>query len=134
MDSLLALACDCTSAGGTHCPGVLLQPLRRVGDDKERNRSGEKAPLRITNVIHTYYNKRMTSSDPKPSMLFMSASRLNAKPVNQLISVRLSEDLISRLAEVGNAEHLSMSDTIRLVLERGLSATAKKKTKKGTTP
>ena len=76
----------------------------------------------------------MTSSDPKPSMLFMSASRLNAKPVNQLVSVRLSEDLISRLAEVGNAEHLSMSDTIRLVLERGLSATAKKKTKKGTTP
>ena len=134
MDSWLALACDCKSAGGTHCPGVLLQPLRRVGDDKEQNRSGEKAPFCSTDVIQTYYNEPMTSSDPKPSMLFMSASRLNAKPVNQLISVRLSEDLISRLAEVGNAEHLSMSDTIRLVLERGLSATTKKKTKKGTTP
>jgi hypothetical protein len=37
--------------------------------------------------------------------------------------VRLPEDLLRRLAEVGNLEALGMSDTIRLVLERGLSAT-----------
>ncbi len=39
-----------------------------------------------------------------------------------LVSVRLADDLVRRLAEVGNAEGLAMSDTIRLVLERGLSA------------
>ncbi len=32
-----------------------------------------------------------------------------------------------RLAEVGNAEGLAMSDTIRLVLERGLAASKRKK-------
>jgi hypothetical protein len=37
--------------------------------------------------------------------------------------VRLPDDLLQRLAEVGNAEALGMSDTIRLVLERGLNAT-----------
>jgi hypothetical protein len=35
----------------------------------------------------------------------------------------LSEDLLERLAAVGNSEGLAMSDTIRLVLERGLAAT-----------
>jgi hypothetical protein len=30
---------------------------------------------------------------------------------------------LQRLADVGNAEALGMSDTIRLVLERGLNAT-----------
>ena len=37
-----------------------------------------------------------------------------------------------RLAEVGNDEGLAMSDTIRLVLERGLGAT--RKPKKGRQP
>jgi antitoxin component of RelBE/YafQ-DinJ toxin-antitoxin module len=39
-----------------------------------------------------------------------------------LISVRLADELLQRLAEVGNEEGLAMSDTIRLVLERGLAA------------
>jgi hypothetical protein len=46
---------------------------------------------------------------------------------SRLISVRLPEDLLQRLAEVGNAEALGMSDTIRLVLERGLNATKNSK-------
>jgi antitoxin component of RelBE/YafQ-DinJ toxin-antitoxin module len=36
--------------------------------------------------------------------------------------VRLADELLQRLAEVGNEEGLAMSDTIRLVLERGLAA------------
>jgi hypothetical protein len=46
------------------------------------------------------------------------ASRPNA---SHLISIRLPDELMQRLAAVGNDEALSMSDTIRLVLERGLS-------------
>jgi hypothetical protein len=41
---------------------------------------------------------------------------------SHLISIRLPDDLLQRLAVVGNEESLSMSDTIRLVLERGLTA------------
>jgi hypothetical protein len=43
--------------------------------------------------------------------------------------VRLSDDLVRRLAVVGNDEGLAMSDTIRVVLERGLTAPKRKKTK-----
>ena len=68
----------------------------------------------------------------KPSAYFMAESRMSAKPVSKLISIRLSEDLLERLARVGNAEGLAMSDTIRLVLERGLSKSPPtKKPKKG---
>jgi hypothetical protein len=41
--------------------------------------------------------------------------------------VRLPEELLQRLAIVGNSEGLAMSDTIRLVLERGLREKKKKK-------
>lgn len=58
-----------------------------------------------------------------PSRYFMSSSRLGQRSSSRLISVRLPEDLLQRLAEVGNLETLGMSDTIRLVLERGLSTT-----------
>ena len=58
-----------------------------------------------------------------PSRYFASSSRLGQRSSSRLISIRLPEDLLQRLAEVGNAEALGMSDTIRLVLERGLSAT-----------
>ncbi len=79
----------------------------------------------------------------KPSAYFQTMSRMSAQPVSKLISVRLSEDLLERLAAVGNIEGLAMSDTIRLVLERGLAATAatqspstkkQKKPKKGKQP
>lgn len=63
-----------------------------------------------------------------PSNKFIASNRI-ATPkssTNQLISVRLPEDLITRLAEVGNSEGFTMSDTIRIVLERGLRATKKK--------
>lgn len=38
------------------------------------------------------------------------------------ISIRLSDVLLSRLGRVGDREGLGLSDTIRLVLERGLAA------------
>jgi metal-responsive CopG/Arc/MetJ family transcriptional regulator len=58
-----------------------------------------------------------------PSRYFASSSRLGQRSSSRLISIRLPEDLLQRLADVGNAEELGMSDTIRLVLERGLNAT-----------
>ena len=58
-----------------------------------------------------------------PSHYFASSSRVGQRSSSRLISIRLPEDLLQRLAEVGNAEALGMSDTIRLVLERGLNAT-----------
>lgn len=64
---------------------------------------------------------------PAPSSYFKSGSRGRAAPTNHLISVRLSDELVRRLAEVGNDESLAMSDTIRLVLERGLTMTEKRK-------
>lgn len=55
-----------------------------------------------------------------PSGYFSTSRRARKTSQNHLISVRLSDDLMRRLAVVGNEEGLSMSDTIRLVLERGL--------------
>ncbi len=62
--------------------------------------------------------------EPKrpPSTYFVAASRSQRPAPSQLVSIRIPEDLIRRLAEVGNEEGLSMSDTIRLVLERGLAS------------
>ena len=85
----------------------------------------------------------MPDDQIKPSAYFQTMSRISAQPVSKLISIRLSEDLLQRLAAVGNTEGLAMSDTIRLVLERGLTATAstttsstkkQKKPKKGKQP
>jgi antitoxin component of RelBE/YafQ-DinJ toxin-antitoxin module len=45
--------------------------------------------------------------------------------MSHLISLRLPDDLLKRLGEVGQEQGLSMSDTIRLVLERGLAARRK---------
>jgi metal-responsive CopG/Arc/MetJ family transcriptional regulator len=50
------------------------------------------------------------------------SARAGQRSSSRIISVRLPEDLLQRLADVGNAEALGMSDTIRLVLERGLNA------------
>ena len=58
-----------------------------------------------------------------PSRYFTTSSRLGQRSSSRLVSIRLPEDLLQRLAEVGNAEALGMSDTIRLVLERGLNTT-----------
>lgn len=58
---------------------------------------------------------------PSPSSYFQAAARARPGPSSQLVSIRLPEDLIRRLADVGNEQGLSMSDTIRLVLERGLA-------------
>jgi hypothetical protein len=62
-----------------------------------------------------------------PSKYFKAASAPRRAGANQLVSIRLPEELLERLAEVGNEEHLSLSDTVRLVLERGLTATRKAK-------
>ena len=57
-----------------------------------------------------------------PSRLFSTSSReRSGGRAQHLISVRLPDELLQRLAEVGNEEGLAMSDTIRLVLERGLA-------------
>jgi hypothetical protein len=64
---------------------------------------------------------------PSPSLLFAAAARAEGRKASRLISVRLPEDLLQRLATVGNVEGLSMSDTIRLVLERGLGTGGKAK-------
>ncbi len=69
--------------------------------------------------------------DQTPSTYFDASSRKTKATNSQLISVRLPEELLQRLAVVGNDQGLSMSDTIRLVLERGLRASS---TKKGSTP
>ena len=65
---------------------------------------------------------------PSPSAYFAKGSRTKTTATSHLISVRLSDDLIRRLADVGNDEGLAMSDTIRLVLERGLAPSKRKKT------
>jgi metal-responsive CopG/Arc/MetJ family transcriptional regulator len=62
-----------------------------------------------------------------PSRYFAISARAGQRSSSRLISVRLPEDLLQRLADVGNAEALGMSDTIRLVLERGLDATKNSK-------
>ncbi len=58
----------------------------------------------------------------KPSSYFSPSPRVGRGGPSHLISIRLSDDLLRRLAKVGNEEGLAMSDTIRLVLERGLTA------------
>ena len=57
-----------------------------------------------------------------PSRYFSASNRERGGAQTHLISVRLADELLQRLAEVGNEEGLAMSDTIRLVLERGLAA------------
>ena len=58
-----------------------------------------------------------------PSSYFSSGSRAPRASTSDFIGPRLSDELMRRLAEVGNDEGLAMSDTIRLVLDRGLGAT-----------
>ena len=65
-------------------------------------------------------------NDQSPSKLFAASTRSTKPAPSQLISIRLPGELLQRLADVGNQESLSMSDTIRLVLERGLRTTTKK--------
>jgi predicted DNA binding CopG/RHH family protein len=56
-----------------------------------------------------------------PAMFFNVSAAGQRRGASQMVSVRLPEELLERLASVGNDEGLSMSDTIRLVLERGLN-------------
>jgi metal-responsive CopG/Arc/MetJ family transcriptional regulator len=65
-------------------------------------------------------------TDNSPSARFISSSRVTKAKNSQLISVRLPDELLQRLANVGNEEGFTMSDTIRVVLERGLRSTKKK--------
>jgi hypothetical protein len=68
------------------------------------------------------------AKEPNPSDFFLSASRVKRGTTSRLISVRLPEELVQRLAEFGNEQGLAMSDTIRLVLERGLTPKKRKGT------
>ena len=45
--------------------------------------------------------------------------RRSGQPI-ACVSTRLPEDLLQRLAAFGNQSNLSMSQTVRLLLERGL--------------
>jgi hypothetical protein len=64
-----------------------------------------------------------------PSSYFRAGSTSRRSSSNRLVSIRLPEELIQRLAKVGNEEGLSLSDTVRLVLERGLTQTERRKQK-----
>lgn len=66
-------------------------------------------------------------SQNAPSSYFRAGTQKVPGPESHVVSVRLSDDLVRRLAEVGNAEGRSLSETIRVVLERGLT---KKKAKR----
>lgn len=83
----------------------------------------------ITSVIRPCYSgevpEKRRPNPPTPSAYFVESSRSASKPMSHLISIRLPDDLLKRLGEVGQSEGLSMSDTIRLVLERGLAARRK---------
>ncbi len=74
-----------------------------------------------------YYNRFMKER-LAPSDYFTAGSRGRNPSTSHLISIRLADDLIQRLAAIGNDEGLAMSDTIRLVLERGLATSKRKKT------
>ena len=69
-----------------------------------------------------------------PSAYFRAARRASKAPASHLISIRLPDDLMQRLAAIGNEEGLAMSDTIRLVLERGLTATRQPASRRTTSP
>ncbi len=58
---------------------------------------------------------------------FNANSRNGVKGSTRMVSVRTSEDRLWRLAQVGNEEGLALSDTMRLVLERGLNQRKVKK-------
>lgn len=76
----------------------------------------------------------LTSEQAPPSELFDLSAR-QSRGRTRLISVRLPEELVLRLAAVGNDEGMTMSETIRRVIERGLgqgkpAKAARKKKKK----
>ena len=62
-----------------------------------------------------------SSEDRSPSQYFDVTSTNRRGSSSRVISVRLPVELLERLATVGNDQGLAMSDTVRLVLERGLS-------------
>ena len=78
-----------------------------------------------------YFNVGMpgttSSGDRSPSQYFDATSTNRRSSSSRVISVRLPVELLERLATVGNDQGLAMSDTIRLVLERGLSEKKKGK-------
>ena len=82
-------------------------------------------------VLQRYYDETMPSkyqsNDRSPSHYFAATSRNRQGASSQLVSVRLPVDLLERLATVGNEQGLALSDTIRLVLERGLNERKKSK-------
>ena len=51
---------------------------------------------------------------------FFDVSARQSRTRTRLVSVRLPEELLQRLAVVGNGEGTTLSETIRRVLERGL--------------
>jgi predicted DNA-binding protein len=76
----------------------------------------------------------LTSDQASPSEFF-DVSAQERRRRTRLVSVRLPEELVLRLAVVGNGEGMTMSETIRRVLERGLgqvkpTKAARKKKKK----
>ena len=68
----------------------------------------------------------MTESQPV-GKLFNASPRNGIRSSTRMVSVRIPEELLLRLAEVGNEEGLALSDTMRLVLERGLNQRRGKK-------
>jgi hypothetical protein len=64
----------------------------------------------------------MLQAMERPSALFSANANRSPAKASKLISVRLPAELLVRLSDIGNEEGLTMSDTIRLVLERGINS------------
>ena len=104
-------------------------------ESNQQTRAKGPAPSRVGRFVlrcHTSCITMHDMADPRrPSDYFARSaygSQGQSHP-SHLVSIRLSDDLVRRLAEVGNREGTAMSDTIRLVLERGLSISGKTSTK-----
>ena len=64
----------------------------------------------------------MNQALASPSKLFSANAQRPPAKTSKLVSVRLPAELLVRLSDIGNEEGLTMSDTIRLVLERGINS------------
>ncbi len=87
-----------------------------------RRRSAAGREVSVLQLYYNYHTMPDVAKRTSPSAYFSSSRRSGGKASSHLVSVRLPDELLKRLAEVGNQEGLAMSDTIRLVLERGLAS------------
>lgn len=63
---------------------------------------------------------------PSPTSYFdrRRASSAYPRPPSRVVSYRMREDQLTRLADAGNLRSLTMTETLRLVVDRGLESLA----------